>query len=300
VGGTGHNYNQTAGTTTVDGTLKATALNATGGTVTGAGTITANTSVGNASGTATTLNVGDSAKAGLLTITGTYTQLATGNMTGTINGTTAGSGFSQLKVSGTATLAGPINFTVTSSFQKSLTLGETFTVLTASSITGTFSNSTIAINSTYQFDVSYTSTGVVLTVASTTPSAPNSTNTVQQPVLVGKNHNHLNNLRNRFIGVGGIADPIRGGRWEFEHFDPNPILAGGQRNNWEHVPVIQANPKLPVMNNIATRIGSQSGLSDAGVGQWHANAPQSTIAGWGDSNVRRPVRIMQPVLPRLR
>jgi hypothetical protein len=110
-------------------------------------------------------------------------------MTGLINGTAAGTGFSQLKVTGTAALAGTINFTVAAAFQSSLTLGETFTVLTSSAVSGTFSNSTIAINGTFQFDVSYTATGVVLTVASTTPdgsSQPGSQTTTAMPVSTAK------------------------------------------------------------------------------------------------------------------
>jgi len=139
--------------------------------------------VGNASGNAATINVGDNAKAGLLSITGTYTQLATGTMTGLVNGTTAGTGFSQLKVTGTAALAGTINFTVATAFQGSLTVGEAFTALTAGSVTGTFSNTTIAINSNFHFVVSYTSTGVVLTVASG-PVAHSGTAAASQLALV--------------------------------------------------------------------------------------------------------------------
>lgn len=302
VGGTGHNYTQTAtaAKTTVDGTLTATAVTVTGGSILGAGTITGNTTTGNATGNAVTLNVGDTGAAGLLTITGTYKQLATGTMTGTINGTTAGSGFSQLKVSGAATLGGTINFTVTSSFQKSLTLGETFTVLTASSVTGTFSTTTIAINSTFQFDVSYTSTGVVLTVASVAPTAPASTNAKATPVLAGKSQNHLNNLRTRLFVAARIEDPIRNGHSEYEHFNPSPLLAGAQRNNWEHAVSIQGNPKLPVMTNVANRIDSQAPISSSWGGDLHANGPISTIAAWGNSNLRRPVKVMQPTLPRIR
>ena len=178
IGGTGNGYNQTAGTTTVDGTLSggsSGAVNVTGGTIQGAGALTtANLSVGTASVGSATINVGDAGKSGLLAITGSYTQLATGTMTGLINGTTAGTGYSQLKVTGTAALAGTINFTVAAAFQSSLTLGETFTALTASSLAGTFSNSTIAINSTFHFTVSYTTTGVVLTVASGPVGAPSS------------------------------------------------------------------------------------------------------------------------------
>ncbi len=242
VGGTGHNYNQTAGTTTVDGTLTATGLTATGGTITGAGTIKANTTVGNASGAAVTLNVGDTGKAGLLTITGTYKQLATGNLTGLINGTTAGSGFSQLKISGAATLAGTINFTVASSFQASLTLGETFTVLTASSITGTFSNSVIAINSTYQFDVTYTSTGVVLTVAAA-GSSPNSNNSTNpgQPAVVSKHqrqHDGFIELHHR--GSGFLAGAGVLGR---SHGPFMPAGFGGHSGQHSHASVAVLGPE---------------------------------------------------------
>jgi flagellar basal body rod protein FlgG len=50
------------------------------------------------------------------------------------------------------------------------TVGETFTVLSAGSIAGTFSNTTIAINSSEFYAISYTKTGVVLTVTSSTDS----------------------------------------------------------------------------------------------------------------------------------
>jgi len=93
VGGTGNSYNQTVGKTTINGTLAGIAgAIVTGGTILGAGTVKGSLSVGNASGTAATINVGDSGVAGLLSITGKYTQLATGVMSGTINGTAAGTG----------------------------------------------------------------------------------------------------------------------------------------------------------------------------------------------------------------
>jgi hypothetical protein len=163
VGG-GNSYNQSAGTTTVDGTLGASAgINVTGGTVLGAGKLSGNATVGG-SGTGPTLSVGDSGKAGLLAITGTYTQLSTGSISAFIGGTSVGTQYSQLQVGSSAMLAGTLNVTLASGFTP--TIGSTFTVLTASSIAGTFSNSTISINGSEHFNVSYTSTGVVLTVAS--------------------------------------------------------------------------------------------------------------------------------------
>ena len=161
------NYNQTGGTTTVDGTLAVSTgvVNATGGTLQGAGTISGNVSVGNASGTVATLIVGDSTKkAGLLSVSNNYSQLATGVMDVQIGGTTVGTQYSQLNATGTATLNGTLNIKLTNKFKP--TLGQTFTILNASSgITGTFSavNGT-SINANEHFSVSYTGSTVVLTV----------------------------------------------------------------------------------------------------------------------------------------
>jgi hypothetical protein len=125
--------------------------------------LSANVTVGGG-GTAPTISVGDSGKAGLLAITGNYTQLSTAAMNIFIGGTTVGTQYSQLQVSGTATLAGTLTVTLASGFTPALK--STFTVLTAGTVTNTFSNSTIAINSSEHFVVSYTSTSVLLTVVS--------------------------------------------------------------------------------------------------------------------------------------
>jgi hypothetical protein len=321
VGGTSHSYNQTAGTTTVDGTLSGGTTGSTkftGGTVQGAGTIKANTSVGNASGTAVTINVGDSAAAGLLAITGTYTQLATGKMTGLVNGTTAGTGFSQLTVSGTAALAGTINFTVASGFQSSLFSGETFTVLTASSVSGTFSNSTIAINSSFHFNVSYTSTGVVLTVA-TGPTAPPA-NSPAQPVaqmallskpvaMTSKTPVLTSGLRHRVGGVvGKTGKPIlvagTSGR-------SNAVLARGSElsnlRSWERMPMIATSSVRPVpvtaQSNVRSAIVSRIALPKAEprMGQNHVIGmqPLGGLMGVSNNNRRIPVRVLPSMLPRI-
>jgi hypothetical protein len=296
VSGTGNTYSQTAGTTTVDGTLAGIAGGAsvTGGTILGAGSVHGNLSVGNLTGAAATINVGDTGAAGLLSITGTYTQLATANMTGFINGTTAGTGFSQLKVTGSASLGGTINFTVSSSFQASLTVGEKFTVLTASALNGTkFSNSTIAINSTFQFEVTYTTTGVVLEVEDVPPSAPSSSSaapaqiaTTAKPVTSG--------LRQHVNGTSQTAKPILVavlGR-------SNAILAGSGLRSWERVPVAgtMAKPvavKSPSLhNNVAT--------SNYWMGQSHGIGTPSALGWMGTSNNRRvPVKVITPSLPRI-
>jgi hypothetical protein len=325
VGGTGNSYNQTAGTTTVDGTLSAgsTGLaNVTGGTVQGAGTVKANVTVGTASVGSATINVGDSGKSGLLAITGTYTQLATGNMTGLINGTTAGTGFSQINITGAAALAGTINFTVAAAFQSSLFLGETFTVLNASSVTGTFSNGTISINGSFHFTVSYTGTSVVLTVANGPVGAPNSgsaqpaaqiamvstkpstaTTKSKTPVLTS-------GLRRRVDGVSRTARPVVVAGWTPSSGHSNAILARGFELNgprsWERIPAVALSPARPVAVGQTLRAVNESSAratlptSDLRMGQSRAIGAQ-TLAGWmGTSGNRRtPVKILPPMLPRI-
>jgi hypothetical protein len=299
VGGTSNSYNQTAGKTTVDGTLavgSSGGVNVTGGTILGAGTITGNTSVGNASGTAATINVGDTAKAGLLTITGTYKQLATGTITGYINGTTAGTGYSQLKVSGTAALAGTITFTVASSFQSSLTVGETFTVLTASSVSGTFTNSTIAINSNFHFTVSYTATGVVLTVASgAAPSSPAQSSAKASAHPAVSDVRRSNAIRTARTVVG----------WPTAHSNAIPVR-GSELNDlrsWERLPIAVEPVVRPVTApRVGETISSHIDLptSDPRMGQSHAIGIQTPLAHWTgtSTNRREPVKILPAMTPR--
>ena len=112
VGGSGTNYNQTSGSTTVDGRLAVPLgglVHITGGTLQGGGslpagsTTTGSVSLGNASGAVGTFIIGDSVKkSGLIAITNNYAQLATGAMDVQIGGTTAGTQYSQLNITGTA------------------------------------------------------------------------------------------------------------------------------------------------------------------------------------------------------
>ena len=167
IGGTGTFYTQTGGKTTHDGQLTASAVNINSGTFLGAGTITGKVSVGGMK-VGSLLSVGDAGLAGQIKITGSYTQTANGKLSTAIGGTTVITQYSQLKVVGAATLKGTLAAPLIGSFVP--TVGETFTVLSAGSIAGTFSNTTIAINSSEFFAISYTKTGVVLTVTSSTDS----------------------------------------------------------------------------------------------------------------------------------
>lgn len=164
IGGTGTIFTQTARKTIVDGKLNG-AVNIAGGTLSGAGSVTGNVAIGGSSSPAV-LSIGDAGKAGLFKIMGTYTQATTGTLIVAIGGTTLGTQYSQLQITGTAgtaNLAGPLATTLLNTFVP--TVGQTFTILTAKSIAGAFSNATIAINSTEHFAISYTAKSVVLTVA---------------------------------------------------------------------------------------------------------------------------------------
>jgi fibronectin-binding autotransporter adhesin len=158
VGGT---FTQTAGTTTVDGTLTApSGLNLQKGTLEGKGTLAAPVS-SNA-----TVIVGDATtKAGLLTVTGSYSQETKGILKVAIGGTAVGSQYSQMAVSNGVSLGGTLTIKLINSFTP--TIGEVFTILTGSAVTGQFATVTGAtINSGEHFEVGYTATGVTLTVVS--------------------------------------------------------------------------------------------------------------------------------------
>ena len=313
--GAAKEYSQTAGTTTVDGTLAGggtTGISVTGGTLLGAGTVHGNTSNG------ATVSAGDLGKAGLLAITGTYTQLSSGTLNANIGGTTVGTQYSQLKISGKASLGGTLAVTLINSFTPAV--GQTFTVLTAAGGFGgtTFTNTTIAINSSEQFDVSYTSTGVVLTVVAVGPSNSNNhpersasqaavaapKNGVSRNMLVGAR----NNLRHAIdIGVSkhtGVAVGAVTGRVVLP-----AVASANSPRVWEHVPSAPswdhvkalALPATPMTNpggsrsNLPQHVSVWNGIS-------HAVPVRAPLAGWnGVNNMHRtPMHMLPTTLPVMR
>jgi hypothetical protein len=106
---------------------------------------------------------------GIFTITGNYAQ-TTSVGTGTLNidlaGTTAGTGYDQLNISGSATLAGTLNINLAPGYIPNV--GDSFTILTFASSTGGFStiNGLLFDMNTRRFNVQYNSTNVTLTVVS--------------------------------------------------------------------------------------------------------------------------------------
>jgi fibronectin-binding autotransporter adhesin len=112
----------TGGTLQDDGTVSA-ATTLTGGTLDGTGKVTG--SVTNTSGTVSPGN----AAPGTLTVTGNYAQGGSATLAVEIDGTSAGSGFGDLAVSGTATLGGDLSVTDENGFIPGLS--DTFKVLTS-------------------------------------------------------------------------------------------------------------------------------------------------------------------------
>jgi hypothetical protein len=250
----------------------------------------------------------------LLSITGTYTQLSTGTMNVSIGGTAVGTQYSQLKITGAASLGGTLTVAAINSFTP--TVGQTFTVLTAKSITGTFSNTTIAINATEQYSISYTATGVVLTVVSIPPSksgaaaqpAADMVATASgKPSTLQAQHAVLNNGLRHAINVRGTAKPIfvaglgtSGGR-----SNALPVV-GSERGSeveriWQHTPAAPSWDHVApvVVARLAQNVKTPTPTSTLENNLLHATGPLSRLTG-SSAGPRMPVRIMTPALPRWR
>ena len=314
VGGTNHNYNQTAGTTTVDGTLTATNITATGGSIFGAGSLKGNTTVGNVTGAAVTLNVGDSGKAGLLAITGTYTQLATGTMNVSIGGLTTGT-YSALSVSGNTSLGGTLTAAIVNGLVLTASnIGDTFTILTTTgTLTGSFTNGTVT-SGTDVFTVSYTGNSVVLTLTSVTgPGSKNQPASSQAIVatttLASKSKAPVLTSTARLVGTSKLAKPIISKPIMVAGLGhSNAIAAGGSvLRIWDHVPVVGTMAKPVAVSKIATEVNSPAlhnnvAVSTGWMGGSHAiGTPSPSTLGWMEtsSNRRVPVKVMPPSLPRI-
>ncbi|MDQ1557736.1 MAG: hypothetical protein QOD32_796, partial [Pyrinomonadaceae bacterium] len=138
----GQTFTQTAGATRLDGgnLQAATLLDIQGGTLTGAGTITGN--VQNAGTLAPGL-----ASAGVINITGNYTQTAAATLAIEIGGTTAATQYDQLSVTGTATLGGTLTTTLTNGFAPNV--ADQFVVLNYGARSGAFATITGTFNAQY-------------------------------------------------------------------------------------------------------------------------------------------------------
>jgi T5SS/PEP-CTERM-associated repeat protein len=119
---------------------------------------------------------------GILTIDGDYTQEAGSTFYAELGGSDPGTGYDQVQVSGAATLAGNLQVRLTNGFTP--TVGQTFRIVTAGSISGAFSS--ILEPSQVGISVASDATGVTVTVTSVTAGAPaisSATTSVARPGL---------------------------------------------------------------------------------------------------------------------
>ncbi len=134
------------------------------GAATSSGTITGSVTCGGSPGGTVTPRPG---AAGTLTISGTYTQNAGGTLDIELGGTSPGSSYDQLVV-GTAALGGTLQLTLINAFTP--TVGQQFTILTAGSLSGTFSTVTLTnFPANRGVNVSYNSPTGTVTVMITGP-----------------------------------------------------------------------------------------------------------------------------------
>jgi hypothetical protein len=154
-------FQETTGTVTADGALSTNSgLTIQGGKLLGKGSF---------SGDVTSSGVvmpGDAVnQTGIFTLTGNYTQNASGELDVSIGGRTLGSQYDRLAVSSTAALGGTLRIALVSGFVPAI--GNTFQIVTAASRSNTFSTVIgSGINSTRHFQVVYQSNGVQLKVLS--------------------------------------------------------------------------------------------------------------------------------------
>jgi hypothetical protein len=100
---------------------------------------------------------------GLQSISGNFTQDATGTTLIELGGTTAGTGFDQINITGTATLAGTLDVDLYGGFTP--TVGQTFQIFTWNSYSGTFNQySGLDLYNGTRLNPVYSSTGLVLEV----------------------------------------------------------------------------------------------------------------------------------------
>jgi len=182
VGGGSFNFTQTAGTSTIDGTLAnngSGALDLNGGNLYGTGTLDYGVV-----DSATITPGNSSAIEGKLQVNGTYAQNSAGALDVTIGGTTAGTKYDQINISGAASLSGTLNITLAAGYTPAI--GNTFDIVNASSISGTFTTvNGLAINGSEHFTVTTVSGDeIVLTVVSGAASAASATlSSFKRPVF---------------------------------------------------------------------------------------------------------------------
>jgi hypothetical protein len=130
------------------------------GTLLGSGTI-----IGNV------VNAGQIDSTGILTIQGNYTQTSQGILNIALGGTTAGTDYNQLIVTGLAMLDGTLNVTLANGYMPNV--GDSFQVLLFGSRSGDFAaENGLNLGGGLQLDPEYSTSGLTLVTMATNPPPP--------------------------------------------------------------------------------------------------------------------------------
>jgi hypothetical protein len=225
-----------------------------------------------------------------------------------VGGTTVGTQYSQLKITGTASLGGTLTAALVNTFTPAI--GQSFTILTASSVSGTFTNSTIAINSSEHFAISYTATSVVLTVVSGPTSTGSSAQpamqtamVTQKPAPIMSTAVKVKGTLSRPITFPGFRKPVL----VASAVNSKTILGGGGSppRIWEHVPVapswdrVKAGPVAQLPRPVGTVSNLIRAENKNWVGPSHVIPVRGVFVGVHNPPMQT-IRIMKPVLPRMR
>ena len=155
--------NSSTGIVTVNGTLNNSGTVTNNGNLKGSGTVVQSSAFSNTSGSF--ISPGQSP--GQLNVTGNF-DLGSSTYNAEINGTTAGTQYDVLAISGSATLTNSSLVVDWGSFTPSA--GQSYTILTAGSIFGTFTSVTIPALSGLRFTVTYTTTAVIINALASSAS----------------------------------------------------------------------------------------------------------------------------------
>jgi hypothetical protein len=190
---------QTAGTLNVPAgqtlTVGGPGLVLAGGALTGEGSITGN--VNNTGGTVT-----PGASPGILTISGNYTQGPSGVLDMEIGGTTAGTQYDQLLVTGNASLGGTLNATLINAFVPAAT--DAFTLIQASgTVSGTFATTNLPAGVTLSPTYLPSTFALVPPVAAATVLASSPLADFSTEVIVAEDRS----LRAAAIDLGPVDPP---------------------------------------------------------------------------------------------
>ncbi|MGB5531066.1 MAG: T9SS type A sorting domain-containing protein [Ignavibacteriaceae bacterium] len=131
------------------------------------------------------INPGDSINtSGLFTINANYTQQSNGTLFIELEGSTAGSGFDQLIVNGNAQISGILDISALNLFEPFI--GQTFDVLLANNITGTFEE--VITHRGLGISVSYSTDKITITITSPVSVDDNNINSVPTKYNLEQNY----------------------------------------------------------------------------------------------------------------